>query len=302
VDNDPPKSSEHHYHSEATVLRGHLHLPLRQHIHPQAFARLPEEGGYISQHAHDYELERVISYTRAYTQVAGNQEIKHGRGFNTLATAVVENLNVLDVVTADRIVGQLSTEHPLVGHTPRISLLGTRFENLRIAGHPVNFDFDRGDLDLDFFGDRPGDDTPYTRNPTFRHKVSKQHAHIRRQHNEHPESIAALFDDLKDRFSQTPESFADNDGQEEAVECSFVNQASGYYPGHTCGHVIHIPHFGTLYLGVLHIHHTPSHPQWKTPATTVELSMIKMRLGCSIAGTTDVATAKTNGGSKPIGG
>ncbi len=302
MDTDSSTSPGHHYHAEATVLRGHLHLPLSQHIHPQAFARLPEEGGYISQHAHDYRLEHVIAYTRAYTQVAGNQEIKHGRGFNTLATAVVEGLNVLDVVTADRVVGQLSTEHPLEGHTPRISLLGTRFENLRIAGHPVNFDFDRGDLDLDIFGDRPDNDTPYTRHPAFINKVSKQHAHVRRQHSEHPESIAALFTDLKDRFSRTPESFGGDDGQEESVECSFVNQASGYYPGHTCGHVIHIPHFGTLYLGVLHIHHTPSHPLWKKPAHTVELSMIKMRLGCAIAGTTDVATTRTNGASKPIGG
>ena len=299
MDIDLSQPFGHHYHAEATVLRGHLHLPLKQYIHPQAFARLPEEGGYISQHAHDYRLEHVIAYTTAYSQVAGHQEIKLGRGYNTLATAVVEGLNVLDVVTADRVVAQLSTEHPLEGHTPRISLLGTRFENLRIAGHPVEFDFDSGDIDLDFFGDRPEDDTPYTRHAAFVEKVSRQHAHVRRRHSEHPESIGALFTDLKDRFSRTPESFAGGDGQEESVECSFVNQATGRYPGHTCGHVIHIPHFGTLYLGVLHIHHTPRHPQWNYPATTVELSMIKMRLGCAIAGTTDVATTRTNGVGSP---
>jgi len=302
VDIDPLMAPEHHYHAEATVLRGHLHLPLSQYIHPQAFAKLPEDGGYISQHAHDYRLEHVIAYTRAYTQVAGNQEIKHGRGFNTLSTAVVEGLNVLDVVTADRVIAQLSTEHPLAGHTPRISLLGTRFENLRIAGHPVCFDFDRGDLDLDFFGDRPDDDAPYTHHPAFLQKVAKQHAHVRRQHNEHPESIAALFTDIKDRFSGAPESIAGTDGQEESVQCSFVNQASGNYPGHTCGHVIHIPHFGTLYLGVLHIHHTSRHPKWQTPATTVDLSMIQMQLGCAIAGNTTVATTRTNGAQKPGGG
>jgi len=137
VDKDPEAPNEHLYHAEATVLKGHLHLPLSPYIHPQAFARLPEEGGYISQHAHDYRLEHVIAYSRAYTQVAGNQEIKKGRGFNTLSTAVVEGLNVLDVVTADRVVAQLSTEHPLQRgkHTPRISLLGTRF-----AKKPIELD------------------------------------------------------------------------------------------------------------------------------------------------------------------
>jgi len=296
VENDPQPKFENHYHAEATVLTGHLHLPLSQYIHPQAFARLPEEGGYISQHAHDYRLEHVIAYNRAYTQVAGNQEIKHGRGFNTLSTAVVEGLNVLDVVTADRVVAQLHTEHPQKGDTPRISLLGTRFENLRIAGHPVDVD-----LDLDIFGERPDDDISYTNNPDFLAKVARQHANVRRQHSEHPVSIGTLFADLQNLFSGTPSSIAGAAGPEESVECSFVNQASGSYPGHTCGHVIHIPHFGTLYLGVLHIRHVKDHPKWRKPTTTVELTMIKMSLGCAIAGTTAVATTRTNGSHKPTG-
>ena len=81
--------------------------------------------------------------------MAGNRDVKPGHGFSTITTAVVEDLNVLDVVTADRVVAQISTEHPLVGYVPHITFLGTRFENLRIAGHKVELD-----LDPDFLGQR----------------------------------------------------------------------------------------------------------------------------------------------------
>ena len=57
------------------------------------------------------------------------------------------------MVTADRVVGQTITEHPLVGYVPSISFLGTRFENLRIAGYPVEVEFDHG-----IFGPKPIDD------------------------------------------------------------------------------------------------------------------------------------------------
>ncbi len=54
----------------------------------------------------------------AYTQVAGNRSTKSGQGWTTLTTSVIEGLNVLDVVTADRVVGQTITEHPLEGYVP----------------------------------------------------------------------------------------------------------------------------------------------------------------------------------------
>jgi hypothetical protein len=36
-----------HYHAEATVLEGHLKLPLVQQIEPQAHVKLAREGGYF---------------------------------------------------------------------------------------------------------------------------------------------------------------------------------------------------------------------------------------------------------------
>jgi hypothetical protein len=94
----------HIYHAEAGVLHGRLQLPLAQEIKPQAFTKVPERGGYLSQHSHNYQLEGVISYRTAYTQVAGNRDVKAGHGWSTVATSVIEHLNILDVITADRVV------------------------------------------------------------------------------------------------------------------------------------------------------------------------------------------------------
>jgi hypothetical protein len=47
---------------------------------------------------------------------------------------------VLDVLTADRVVGQTITEHPLMATCRRSPFWARAFENLRIAGHPVELD------------------------------------------------------------------------------------------------------------------------------------------------------------------
>ena len=282
---------EHTYHAEATVLSGHLHLPLEQAIKPQAFVKLSEQGGYLAQQSHDYRLEAVIRHRSAYTQVAGNREIKDGHGWSTLVTSVVEGLNILDVITADRVVAQISTEHPLVGYVPSITFLGTRFENLRIAGHPVNLK-----LDLNIFGDKAANDAPYTRDSDFQSRVVAQHDGVREQSRNHQSLFATLFE----RYNRVPKSFEESEEDQETVECSLVNQAEGDYPGRSFGHVIEVPHFGTIYLATLHLREFDYKPGTRIPrATYVSLTMIEAVMGCIAHGTATVATARTNGTTKP---
>ena len=137
------KERTHTYNAEATVLSGKLTLPVTQPIEPQAHSKLDPKGGYFSQTSDGYKLESIISFGYAYSHVAGNKSTKPGEGWNTLTTTVVEGLNVMEVLTADRVVGQTITQHPLVGYMPSISFLGTRFENLRIAGVPVEIEWDQ---------------------------------------------------------------------------------------------------------------------------------------------------------------
>ena len=136
------KQRVHHFHAEATALHAQLQHPLTQEIKPQNFVKLGNGGGYLSEHARDYRVEGVVSYKSAHTHVAGHKSPKPDHGWVTLATSSIEQLNVLEVVTADRVVSQVSTEHPLVGHVPTVTFLGTRFENLRIGGEILATIFD----------------------------------------------------------------------------------------------------------------------------------------------------------------
>jgi hypothetical protein len=273
----------HAYHAEASVLEGYLELPLVQQIHPQAYAKLPEEGGYLSQQAKDYRLESVISYRSAYTQVSGSRDPKPDHGWATLTTSVVEGLNILDVLTADRVVCQISTEHPLRGYVPSVSFLGTRFENLRIAGHPVDLY-----MDLDILGSRPEDDTAYSKDSGVIDRVNAQYGRILEQQQLPPE--------LHEKYNLLAKSL----GSREAVECSLVNRAAGSYPGVCFGHVITVPNFGRISLGKLTLHHEDFQTETDIPKkTTLRLSMIDLKFGCSISGHGGVGNGSTNGQTTP---
>jgi hypothetical protein len=274
----------HRYHAEATALVGHLQRPLSQEIKPQAYVKLPENGGYLSQRATDYRLECVLSFRSAYTQVAGNPDVKPGHGLTTLSTSVVEGLNVLDVVTADRVVAQISTEHPLDGYVPHVTFLGTRFENLRIAGHPVKLD-----IDLDMLGPKPGNDAAYSKAPGFMDRVAKQQTSVAAHPN--------LLEELVGRFTGHS-SIAENPP---AVECSLVNSADGAFPGRRFGHVIDVPNFGTIVLAALRLEHSEFKTGTGVPQmTTIRLNMIEIKMGCIGHGTLTVSSNITNG--MPTGG
>lgn len=278
-----PKTKHHEYDAQALALEGDLQLPLRAEIKPQAFVSLPPSGGYLSERAHDYRLEGVISFRAAYTQVAGNRDLKPGHGYVTLATSVLEDFNILDVVTADRVVAQVSTEHPLDGDVPTVTFLGTRFDNLRIAGHPV-----RLDLDLDFFGAEPDNNQPWSGKKDFRDRIAAQRETLRRQSN--------LPAEIAERYNRLPS----NPGPQESIECSLVQRAEGSYPGRTFGHVIDIPHFGKVYLATVRLIETPGDSD-NGPLTKFILTMIEARMGCIGQGTASGGKTIVNGGGKGTG-
>ena len=164
-----PDNNSHYFHAEAHALSGKLMLPFDEQIKEQAFVKLEGESeklllegdseeqkkrkaqrNYRSQHAKEYRLEGIISYSAAHTQVSGHRSKKHPDRFVTLATSTVEDLNVLNVVTADRVVAQISTTHLQRQYSPEVTFLGTHFENLRIARHKT-----KPVLKHDFAGKRP---------------------------------------------------------------------------------------------------------------------------------------------------
>ena len=274
----------HNYHAEASILTGKLHLPLANEIKPQSHAKLAQEGGYLSERSKDYHLEGVIAYDKAYTQVAGNRSDKPDQGWTTLTTTVIEGLNVLEIVTADRIVGQVITEHPLEGYVPTVSFLGSRFENLRIAGFPVEVD-----MDLGLLGPRPLDDTAYSVKSDLVARVSKVLGGLRER--------AELPAKLRERYNQLSSTVGI---AHEEVECSLVTRAAGAYPGASMAHVISIPDFGTIELGKVRICHEDFKKEASVPKkTTVHLTMINFHFGCFVSGSSSLCVSSGNGSTVP---
>ena len=228
----------HHYHAEAKALHGELHRPFKEVITPQAQAQLHPSGGYIDQDAKRFGAERAIAYDSAYTHVSGSLETKPGGGWCTLSTCAVVGLNILEVVTADRIVSQIFTEHPLVGYVPRISFLATRFEKLRIAGHKVELEWD-----LNMLGGKPEEDAAYSRHPKL-----LQHL---RMHSERICGYEALPQAAQERYNQVPKKILETtetgeSKETEIIEYPLVTSSHGSFTGRSFEHEIHAPNSGDI--------------------------------------------------------
>jgi hypothetical protein len=339
---DNPNS--HYFHAEAHALSGKLQLPFEQQIKKQAFVKLEGESqklllegdqrplnekkaqeNYLSQHAKNYRLEGIVSYSAAHTQVSGHRSKKDPRVFITLATSSVENLNVLNVVTADRVVAQISTEHFPNEHSPKVTFLGTHFENLRIARHKT-----QPQLKLDFVGNRPeGKDGLYPSQHTGligaiedqyerlkaafsgldadykkSMRVAEEKAWLDKQYygfsGSNHAAIEAAARDAKAAVD------AGKPGKWDGITCSLVEhveiedikiprrngeEIKVHPPARCFGHVIHIPEFGTIFLAELKVNHNSFH-----------LTMIRLELGCIADGSASLVTCSVNGGGSKGGG
>jgi len=269
----------HNYYAEANVLHADLEQPLRDKIRPQAFVKLPRDGQYQFSQATPFRFEGILSYQGGYTQVAGHPSSKIA-GFATLTTSVIEGLNVLDVVTADRVVAQISTVHPAygTGQVPSVTFLGTRFDNLRIDGRKVEVD-----RCLDILGPKPADDESYFDNRDVLNRISTQYERIATA-EDLPEWAAEQYP--KDR------PVLNGDGK---LECSLVRGVAGA-PGTPFGHVIDLPHFGKIFLGELRVEREPGNPNKGIyDAYKFHLTMIRLKMGCLAEGNISVAALDSNG-------
>jgi len=276
---DQTEPPTHIFHAEATALSGAIIQPLSQNIYPQAYLKLRDEGGYLSQRSEGFRVEEVISYRSAYTQVAGKLDPKKDLGWSTLATSVVEGLNILDVLTADRVVAQISTVHPLKGHVPSISFLGTRFENLRIAGVNVVLQ-----LDLDLFGAGPAGDRPYIGDAGFDKRISDQHKAIL--------ACNTLPSKVSEKYATQP---VDAKGAT-SVYGSLAKDVEG--PRSKFGHMIDVPNFGKIYLATFRLEHS-DFDNGIPKKTLIDFKMLDIEMGCIASGNIGAGGAVVNGSTVP---
>jgi hypothetical protein len=205
----------------------------------------------------------------------------------------MEGLNVFEVITADRMVSQVSTEHPLEnGHFPHVTFLGTQFNNLRVSGFPVTLK-----LNFGICGKKPEGDRSYLRDADFLKSVRKQTESIAKA-NGLPHDVKDLYDR---RLTEINELIGGgNGGHEPKVICSIVESIGEIpIPGiRSFGHVLVIPDFGTVSLGEIEVGEKKYDPTGR-PSNYFELTTIKMQLGCVGTGIVVAGTAAANGTHHP---
>ena len=292
--------TSHEYHAEANVLHGHLKLPLNQEIHQQVPVLLKDRrGGHFFQRAEHYSLEGLISFESGYTRVSGNRSLKN-HGWVTLATSVLEGLNVLDVITADRMVAQVSTEHPLEnGHVPHVTFLGTHFENLRVGGYPVEVE-----LDLGICGEKPKGDTPYTEDPGFLDRIERQCASIASAPGL-PTALRAEYDEELKQIAEirNGNGSGKGEGKPPKLGCTLVKSISPIPIAKSYGNVLEIPGFGAVLLAAVEVGSLAKAGASAQAGDKVgnyfNLTMLQMRMGCIGDGKVSAGNASTNGGTRP---
>lgn len=143
--NGSRRSSPYFHHATAFGIAGQIIRPTQQTIPTQASISLSPSGGHGSHRVENYELPGVLSFSAAYVTVGGSED-QNNSCYATYARSVVEDLNICDMFTADKVVSQISIYHPceIVNlSTPpqaNFSIAGSYFENLRIAGRKIDIE------------------------------------------------------------------------------------------------------------------------------------------------------------------
>jgi hypothetical protein len=273
----------HYYHADGSALGGQFERPLQQQITVQASVSLPPVGGYATSHAEKFHLEGLLSFESAHTQVAGSAPSKTGP-WTTLVTSVVEGLNVLNIFTVDRIVAQISTEHPREGYNPKVNFVGTRFEGVRIAGHPVEIILDLDVCKQGAAGEFPGQ--PCIQDSQFLARVAEQRRRMADERSLPQWSTDRTIPNwVRERYQWDN---SDTRPGKDSVLCTVVKEIRGQFPGQVFGNVFDVPDFGKGFLGELLV-----------DSTAFRLVMARFEVGCPVTGDTGVGSANIEGRTHP---
>jgi hypothetical protein len=258
----PDQSRRHfHYHGCGHAFSAQFTRPFHEQVDVQAGAALPPTGGHGSSSVENFRFRQFISFKRAYTHVSGGYQSGDNSN-NTLVTSVVEGLNMMDVLTADRIVCRLYSKHPPDDPEGNITMHGSNFENLSICGVPVNINLDFG---------------LFEGIQTFAHaqKAFKSNDKFKRLASDPLQTGKAL-----------PEQKSHG-----AFLCSLVEgggiqtKAPGVKPS---SHSIYVPGFGRVFFGEMVISHG-----------TRTLTMLRFELGSTTQAGGSGASATSNGKNWP---
>jgi hypothetical protein len=287
---DDRRSIVHYFHANADAFGGRLDAPFEQVLPVLAPTSLPVVGGYASARHENFRIGELISIKKAYTQVAGvTTPGRDGQvgSFSTLATAVIEGLNVNNTFFADRLVVQIETDHPAdlipderdpngpgsVGYFPRVSLSGTNLVGLRLGTaelEPV--------LRLDLFND--GDRSKYPtrswlKSDRLRQFAQNQSEEIAKAATDHPRKDRPFLSRLLRRHENGGLNSDAKIEERGNVVVSVVEDIGikGPFDGIKVSNMIELPQFGRIFLGELIVDND-----------SFDLTMVRLDLGCAAAG------------------
>jgi hypothetical protein len=124
-----------HFHALGNAFSGTFDRPFVHEIPAQAATSLPSIGGHATARVENFRAHHFVSFKAGHTHVSGSW--MDDKTVVTAANATLEGLNILEFITADRVVARLTSEGRHGQKETHIIALGSEFDNLRIGGHPV---------------------------------------------------------------------------------------------------------------------------------------------------------------------
>lgn len=262
---------------------GILTTPFNEIIPTQASSHLAEFGGHGTSQSENFAHRNILRFDRAHTEVTGSHSDDANPIHSTLVKSTVEGLNIMGMITADRVVANLVSTYVHGGQDPEpaVNLIGSRFENLKIAGMPVKVT-----LNLDVL-----DKYRYHKELKAAYQTDK--------------SVRDLFgdDDLRKRYNGAPKEvkeyldppppvFKKGDEMRQSEGVSLVSIVKKLEPEgnafETFAHVMYIQGFGTIRLGEVRICKKTRH-----------LSMIQVKFGCAVEGFASLGVSDDGGSHGP---
>ena len=134
------------YHANALAFGGVLRNPCCDVLPSIGSVVLSPSGGEGSVTIRDFNYKGIIRFDEASVYVGGS---KRGKYRNTISTVSIRNLNILNMLHADLLVGRVTSEHPESEDPqkaqctePEFTFEGSLLENLTLAGRKVDVQFD----------------------------------------------------------------------------------------------------------------------------------------------------------------
>ncbi len=136
---DSRYSTSFAYHAQAVGFSASLRKPCCENIPGQASVSLSQTGGESYSVVRNFDWKGIFRFDEAAAYVTGSED--HD-SYNTLSTVTVRGLNIANMVTADLVIARVSSRHDRekngsISTEGRITLEGSAYQNLRIAGRHV---------------------------------------------------------------------------------------------------------------------------------------------------------------------